>query len=58
MATNDPNFDFKDGFQGLSRFNIGTKEFSTVAVCKDYGTVWRRDFAEALKRGAVRFARY
>lgn len=57
MSTNDYHFDSSDGTQLFSKFNIGSVEFDTFAMCRDYGIVWRRDFDAALLRGKQRATR-
>lgn len=54
MSTPDLYFDGSDGRQIISSFNIAGVEFSTVAVCKDYGIWWRRDLNAAVVRGKQR----
>lgn len=38
----------------IGKFFIDGTEFSTSAVCRDYGIVWKRDLLAAVQRGAER----
>jgi len=54
MSTNHPIFDESDGLLLIKQFYAGSNNFDIAAVCRDYGIVWRKDFAAALKRGENR----
>ncbi|OBT79566.1 hypothetical protein VF21_01273 [Pseudogymnoascus sp. 05NY08] len=53
-SDSDGQWGSADGTHGLSKFNIGSVEFSVLEVCHDFGIDWKRDLAAATTRGKQR----